>query len=271
MARAFANRGVRLALSAFPGLELPELRKEVEGRCAAVFSSAYDLRDPAQRSQLLDEVTNAFGRIDILINNAGVEFTAAYHELPEERLKEILSVNLEAPMFLSRQVLPGMLSRKCGHIVNISSLAGKSGPAYQEPYAATKAALVAFTASLRATYRGTGVSASVVIPGFVEAGIYASLKQRTGCSAPPLLGATTPQRVASAVLRSIEKNLPEVIVNPLPVRPLLALNAMFPSLGEWVINQMGGNAFFRRVVEAQKQTAPPAVNRDQPDRGNGLA
>ena len=253
MARALADKGLKLALLAYPGTGLDDLQKEVERRGVKAVSFAIDLRDPMQRSQVLHEVEKKFGAVDILVNNAGIEHTAAYHELPEDHLREIISVNFEAPMYLARQFLPGMLERKRGHIVNISSLAGRSGPAYQEPYAATKAALVAFTSSLRASYRGTGVSASVITPGFVEAGIYAHLKADTGCSAPALLGTSPPEKVARAVLRAIERDLPEIIVNPYPVRPMLAFNALFPSVGEWVTNQIGTNDFFRRVVEAQKR------------------
>jgi short-subunit dehydrogenase len=191
--------------------------------------------------------------IDILINNAGVEFTSVYHELSEDNIYETLRVNLEAPMILSRLVLPEMLERKRGFIVNISSLAGKSGPAFQEPYAATKAGLINFTASLRATYRGSGVSAAVIVPGFVEAGIYAKLKAKSGCSAPALIGTSPPEAIPRAVIRAIENDLPEIIVNPLPVRPLLALIALFPSWGEWIAEKMGTNNFFREVAEAQKR------------------
>jgi short-subunit dehydrogenase len=182
-----------------------------------------------------------------------VEFTSIYHELSEENIYGMLRVNLEAPMILSKLVLPEMLERKRGHIVNISSLAGKSSPAFQEPYAATKAGLIAFTASLRATYRGSGVSASVIVPGFVEAGIYARLKAVTGRSAPALLGACQPEWVAQAVIRAVQRDIPEIIVNPLPVRPLLALTALFPALGGWLSDKTGANEFFRKVVEAQKR------------------
>ncbi len=220
MTYALAERGLKLALVAHPGADLEALRKAVEKRGCRAASYATDLRDPAQRRELLQKVRQEFGPIDVLINNAGVEFTAAYHELAEDNIYEILRVNLEAPMILTRLVLPEMLARKHGHIVNISSLAGKSGPAFQESYAATKAGLVAFTSSLRATYRGSGVSASVVIPGFVEAGIYAHLKEQSGCSAPAVLGTSRPEAVARAVIRVIERDLPELIVNPIPVRPL---------------------------------------------------
>jgi short-subunit dehydrogenase len=253
MARALAQTGANLALTAFPGTALEEVRAESEKLGVKARVYALDLRSSAQRSQLIADVLKEFGSIDVLVNNAGVEFTAAYHDLTVENITETIAVNLEAPMVLSRLVLPEMLNRKRGHIVNISSLAGKSGPAFQEPYAATKAGLIGFTSSLRATYRGSGVSASVIIPGFVEAGIYAHLKERSGMAAPALLGTSAPEKVARAVVKAIENDLPEIIINPLPVRPLLAFMALFPKVGEWVSDKFGGNDFFRRVVEKQSK------------------
>ncbi|HXS67612.1 MAG TPA: SDR family NAD(P)-dependent oxidoreductase [Candidatus Polarisedimenticolia bacterium] len=252
MARALAKRGASLALTAYPGAALEEVRAESEKLGVKARVYALDLRDPVQRAQLISEVRKEFGPIDILVNNAGVEFTAAYDDLTVENITETIAVNLEAPMVLTRLVLPEMLSRKRGHIVNISSLAGKSGPAFQEPYAATKAGLVAFTSSLRHTYRGTGVSASAIVPGFVEAGIYADLKKRSGMAAPALLGTSPPEKVAQALIKAIEQNLPEIIINPLPVRPLLGLIALFPKVGEWAADKTGANDFFRKVVEKQK-------------------
>ena len=253
MSRAFAECGFRQALVAFPGIELEGLASEVRNRGAEVLTFAVDLQDPEQRRHVVHEVQRQFGGVDILVNNAGVEFNSFYHELSEARINEVLNVNLTAAMILSRLVLPGMLERRQGHIVSISSLAGKSGPAFQEPYAASKAALVAFTMSLRATYREVGVSASVVVPGFVEAGIYSRLKQMAGRPAPRLLGACPPERVAQAVLRAVRRDISEIIVNRYPVRPLLMLTALSPSLGAWLSSKFGTNQFFRAAVLAQKR------------------
>lgn len=249
---AFAGRGTQLSLVAHPGSELEELGQELESKGLNVLTFAADVCDSSQRAAFVGETRRKFGGIDILINNAGIEVTSPYDQLPEQTIQNILQVNLEAPMVLSRLVVPEMLKRGSGHIVNISSLAGKSGPAFQEPYAASKAGLNAFTASFRATYRGTGVSASVICPGFVEAGIYARLKQTTGCSAPALLGTSQPEAVVRAVLRAVEKDLPEVVVSSVPVRPLVAIAALFPRLGEFLVRQTGAHDFFGRVVEANK-------------------
>jgi len=244
---ALVQLGVKLGLVAYPGTELPSLQQRIREQGGQALALASDLRVPAQRREAVDRISRELGEIDILINGAGVEVTSPYHLLSEEQILEILKVNLEAAMVMTRLVLPAMLKRGRGHIVNISSLAGKAGPALQEPYAATKAGLIAFTAALRGAYRQQGVSASVIIPGFVEVGIYAELKQRSGCSAPALLGTSEPATVIRAMLRAIERDRPEVIVNPVPVRPLLAVAALFPALGEWIIAQTGGHDFFRRV------------------------
>lgn len=253
MAYAFAERHVRLALVAHVGVDLKNLQAKVESMGSSAVAYNVDLRESQRRKELVAQVTRDLGPVDVLVNNAGVEFTSFYHELEEREIRDVLNVNLEAPMMLAWAVLPGMLSRKSGHIVNISSLAGKSGPAYQEPYAATKAALIAFTLSLRATYKRSGVSASAITPGFVEAGIYSRLKEKVGRPAPALLGSSPPERIAAGVIRAIESDLPELIINPLPVRPLFALAALFPQLGERIIHMLGANEFFRRAVDVQKR------------------
>lgn len=258
LTKAFAGLGLKLGLVAYPGEDLERLRQTVAKNGIKALAIPADLRDDAQRRSVVDLVTRELGGVDILINNAGIEFTLPYHELSEENICDVLSVNLQASMIMTRLVLPRMLERKSGHIVNISSLAGRCGPAFQEPYSATKAGLIAFTSSFRATYRHSGISASVITPGFVETGIYANLKERSGCVAPALFGTSSPEKVVSAVLRAIERDVPEFIINPIPVRPLLMLNLVLPAVGEWVTDKLGANKFFARVVEAQKRLAKAA-------------
>jgi NAD(P)-dependent dehydrogenase (short-subunit alcohol dehydrogenase family) len=97
---------------AHPGVDLEKLRQEVAARGVQALAYQSDLRDAAQRRQLVQRVEADLGPVDVLINNAGVEHTAAYHELSEADIEEVLKVNLEAPMMLTRLVLPGMLARR---------------------------------------------------------------------------------------------------------------------------------------------------------------
>ena len=253
--KAFAKLGARLVLASYPGNDLQGIREEIEKRGCESVDMICDLRDSKQRRELIQMAHDRFGRVDVLVNNAGIEFTSYYHELKGDEIADVLAVNLEAPMMLAHAFLPGMIAAKRGHIINIASLAGKSGPAFQEPYAATKAGLIAFTTSLRSTYRPQGISASVIVPGFVEAGIYARLKAKTGIAAPALLGVSQPEEVVHAVIRAIEHDTPETIINPTPIRPLLAFTALFPRAGEWLTNKIGANNFFRKAIEQDKKNA----------------
>lgn len=253
IARALAARKVKLALVAYPGAGLGRVKEEVEALGARAITVQFDLRSLTDLPELVAIVTRDLGPVDVLINNAGVEYTSTYHELGEAAIRDTLAVNLEAPMLLTWHLLPGMLARNRGHVVNISSLAGMAKPAFQEPYSASKAGLLGFTGSLRATYRGTGVSASAIIPGFVEAGIYSRLKESAGEAAPPLLGACPPERVARAVLRSIDRDLGEVYVAKYPVRPLLMMSVLSPVLGAWITSVTGANGFFRKAVESMRK------------------
>jgi short-subunit dehydrogenase len=255
ISQALAAQGANLALVAHPGTGLQELASSLKSQSLRVIVRPVDIRNANERQQMLQWVQSDLGQIDVLVNNAGVEYTSRYHELSTEQIADVLQVNLEAPMLLTHALLPGMLNRKSGHIVNISSLAGKSGPACQESYAATKAALVAFTYSLRATYRGTGVSASVITPGFVEAGIYSRIKETAGRSAPALLAATSAEKVAEAVVKSILSDKAEIIVNRYPIRPILALNALWPAFSENFAEWVGANNFFRMVAEKSRGIA----------------
>lgn len=258
IAPALAKAGMNLMLVAYPGFGLEEVRAGAAQLGVKAAALDLDLRSPEARSRVVNETLKEFGRIDVLVNNAGVEFCAAYDQLTETQIQDMLSVNLQAPMLLTRAVLPGMLRQGSGHIVNMSSMAAKFGPGYQEGYTATKAALAAFTASLRGTYRGTGVSASAICPGFVEAGIYTRIKTSLGRPAPGLmgLGVCSPECVGAAVLSAIRRDLPEVLVSRIPVRPFLMLYPLSPTLGAWLTDKvLGAHDFFRAVAQARKTIA----------------
>ena len=107
---------------------------------------------------------------------------------------------------------------------------------------------------LRAELRGTGVSASVVCPGFVsEAGMFAERSQR----APRLLGTSTPEAVAGAVVRAVVKDVGEIIVNPGPIRLMLALEALSPRLSDWILRHSGVYDYYRGQAEAEAAASSP--------------
>lgn len=253
LARHLGREGVRLLLTDLPESGLEAVTAALRGEGLDVAQIAVDLTVDTDREALVQAARDHLRAVDILVNNAGVEYSAAYHELSSARIQRVIDVNLTAAMLLTHHVLPAMVERRWGHVVSLASLAGKAGAGFQEPYAATKAGLIGFTMALRGTYRGTGVSASVVCPGFVEAGIYPRLTALANRTGPVLLGACRPERVARAVSRAIRHDLAEVIINRYPVRPLLAVAALFPSLGCHLVSWLGVNDFFRAVAAAERR------------------
>jgi short-subunit dehydrogenase len=142
-----------------------------------------------------------------------------------------------------------MLERGRGHVVFISSLAGKIGPAYNEPYAATKAGLVGLTQSLRAEYAKAPIGFSVVCPGFVGGdGMYQRMVE-LGVSSNRLMGETRIEKVAERVVQAVRDDRPELIESGSPIRPMLALGQLSPRLSERLVGMFGVTEIFRRTAE----------------------
>lgn len=207
-----------------------------------------ELGDRGQVESLIERCESALGPLDLLVNNAGIETVGAFTAYSPEQLSSMVDVNLTAPMLLTHRVVPGMLERGRGHVVFISSLAGKVGPAYNEPYAATKAGLIGLTQSLRAEYRDAPIGFSVVCPGFVAGdGMYQRMVDQ-GVSSNRLMGETTLEKVAGRVVDAIRGDLPEVLESGSPIRPLLALGQLSPRLVERMVERIGATEIFRRTA-----------------------
>jgi short-subunit dehydrogenase len=255
IARALAAQGVRLALSGRQAGPLDELCRELRGRGAWAEPVLADLADLEQAAALVARAEETVGPLDLLVNNAGLEVAGPYPGFTDDQLALIANVNLTAPMVLTRHALPGMLTRRRGHIVMVSSLAGRSGIAYNALYATTKAGLVGFTRSLRAELADTPVGASVVCPGFVaQDGMYARM-QALGVSAPLALRAVPPERVAHAVLEAIAHDRPDVLVSGWPMRPLLAVQELAPRLAERIVAATGAGTFFAHLEQSRRGAA----------------
>ena len=177
--------------------ELSALAEELEQLGVRAAALPADLSDLGQIEPLVERAEDALGPLDLLVNNAGVELAGDFSAYTREELTGMIDLNLTAPLLLTHRVLPGMLARRRGHVAFIASVAGKLGPAYQEPYAATKAGLIGLTQSLRAQYRHETVGFSVVCPGFIAGdGMYQRMVEE-GMKSNRLMGETTIERSAT--------------------------------------------------------------------------
>src|SRR6202035_4408905 len=139
------------------------------------------------------------GEVDILVANAAHPASGLLTDLAQERIDHILEVNLRAPIALARGLAPGMIARGSGHMVFISSLAGKAASSVSSMYSATKFGLRGFALGIREDLRPHGVGVSVVLPGFISG---AGMFPEDDVELPRMVGTRTPEQVAQGVLRA---------------------------------------------------------------------
>jgi short-subunit dehydrogenase len=201
IATALAGKAAKLVLTARDEQRLHELAGELPGEHRVI---AIDLEQEGAIERLAVEA----GPVDCLVANAGLPGTGELDRYSQRGVARVLRVNLEAPVRLTRELLPGMRERERGHLVYISSLSGKYASPRSSLYNATKFGLRGFAFALREDLRGTGIGVSLVSPGpIADAGIFAD----SGAKPPPLLGAPRPAReVGGAVVRAIERNRAEI-------------------------------------------------------------
>lgn len=190
-AAALAGRGARVV-----ALGRDAARLEGVGERQVV----WDLAEPGA-------VAEEIGPVDVLVNNAGAGWAGPFAETPD--VERLVAVNLVAPILLTRALLPGMLERGRGHIVNVASIAGFVAPRDEAVYAATKAGLVAFSESLRYELRGSGVGVTLVAPGVVATPFFERRGRPYDRRWPQPISA---ERVAEAIARAIEEGKDEVFV-----------------------------------------------------------
>jgi NADP-dependent 3-hydroxy acid dehydrogenase YdfG len=245
-AEAFVRQGMKVAIG---DLDLDEAQRTADELGAGTVAFRLDVTDRESFAQFLDDAEQALGPIDVLVNNAGLEFVGPYAEAPLAQIDLITKVNLLTPMELTRIALPGMLERRRGHIVNLASLAGKTSLAYFHTYNATKHGVVGFTHAIRHELVDQPVSTTVICPAFIaREGMYGRVEQEIGAENP--LGASPPEKVGEAVVRAVQDDPAEIIISERPVRALVALAAVAPRAAIWVNEKIGARRAAREMGEA---------------------
>ena len=168
LAMTIAARGGRLALIARREDALNEIVNEIRAANGTAIAVAADVRDAEALRQAADKIRAELGPIDVLIANAGVGVTDHANNLDPHKVSEVMNTNVLGAVNSVAAVLPEMVERKSGHLVAIASLAGYRGLAKSAAYCASKAALSSFFESLRIDLRHTGVTVSIIYPGFIK-------------------------------------------------------------------------------------------------------
>jgi short-subunit dehydrogenase len=252
IARALSREGARLVLAARSRELLEEVARELRAGGGEVDVVVGDVTDEGARASLVDRARGRFGRIDVLVNNAGLEEIVPFAEQDPATISRIVEINLIGAMRLARLVLPGMLAARQGQIINIASLAGLLGMPYNSVYAGTKAALIAWGTSLAEELDGTGVQISTVCPGLITgSGMFARRRRQ----APGILGSVSTEQVVAGVMRAYRTRALLVSVAARPLWPMTLLRALAPRALMWISRRSGVLAFLRSeaVAEAARQ------------------
>ena len=188
------------------------------------------------------------GAVDILVANAALPASGVLVDFEPDQIDRALDVNLRAPIMLARALAPAMAARGHGHMVFISSLAGKSGSPGGSLYSATKFGLRGFAQGLHEDLVPSGVGVTTVFPGFIRA---AGMFHRSGATLPRGVGTRTVEQVADAVMAGIERGRMEIDVAPLGLRVGSALAGLAPGFAAAVQRRLGAHDISAAIARGQ--------------------
>ena len=198
LASEWGRRGARLGLTARRGEELLRLGEEIERAGGEALALAADVRDPAAMNGVAERVRARWGRVDVLVANAGMSTTTAGTRLDAGEATEVISINVLGVVNSVAAVLPAMLERGSGHLVAISSLASYRGMPKSGAYSASKAAVSTLFESLRVDLRKSNIAVTTIHPGFIRTPMTAGRKKKL----PFLL---EPEDAACRIIRAVER------------------------------------------------------------------
>jgi short-subunit dehydrogenase len=246
-AKALLARGARVVIG---DRDVKVLESAVVGlsKFGQVTGYPLDVTDQESFATFLDKArTDGQGHIDVLINNAGVMPVGPFLEQSEQAIRSAIEVNLWGVLTGCRLVLPEMVKRRRGHIVNVASLAGMVAVPGQAVYAGTKFAVVGLSTALADEFAPRGVEVTVIMPTFTNTELIAGTKA-TGAQKP-----VEPEDIAAAIVKALDKPKTHVSV-PAPLRFVAAATAMLGPRGRrWLSKQMGNDRVFLDFDKTARQ------------------
>lgn len=241
IARELKQQGAILLISARQEAALKALADELGG-------AEYIVADMA-RDEDLKKLLASAGHVDILIANAGLPGTDEITAYSWPEIDSCLDVNLRAPILLAHGLMPSMVERGEGHLLFISSVAGKVASPLSALYSASKFGLRGFTDCLRMDLHGTGVGVSTIYPGMIsDAGMYAA----SGASIPPGAPTNTTQDVAKAVSKAIIRNRASIDVTGLVIKFGIHLAHFSPGLNGALQRLAGARAAAKEFADGHR-------------------
>src|SRR6202050_3494674 len=235
VALAFGEQGAQVALLARRRVQLEELAQKINKAGGKALALDCDVTDRARVFWAIEQVKEAFGKVDILINSAGLLIAETVETMRPEDLEKMMAVNVFGALNAMQAVLPVMRKAKSGNIVNISSLAGRRGVSPLGGYSSTKFALVGMTEALRVELFNTGIKVSLVMPGVIDTPMARNALKHDTLKGVPAMMAMPARWVTWAVLAAAAFGLTEVDVPP---RAAVAENlaSLFPGVTDALLS-----------------------------------
>ena len=203
IALTLANEGYNIVLNyRTENDELKQLKNEIESKNVKCLAVQGDVTNFEDCKQMIESAIKEFGKIDVLINNAGITKDMLLARMKEEDFKQVIDVNLVGTFNMTKNVISYMMKARNGRIINISSVVGIAGNAGQTNYSASKAGIIGFTKSLAKEVASRNILVNAVAPGFIETNMTDVLKQEVKDEIAkniPLKRMGTPQDVANVV------------------------------------------------------------------------
>ncbi len=202
----FAMQGAKIVIADLRESDMETTASEIKALGVEVLTLTIDLSTKENCVRMISDVEDHFGRIDVLINNAGIVFCMDVLNNTDEQIQKTIDVNLMAQIWATRAVLPAMIARKSGTIISIASAAGKIGSPGISIYCSSKFGLIGFFDSLRHELRKseTNVRVIVVCPGFIDTKMFSGVK-------PPLFNSLAdPKKISKALMKGIDKGKEEI-------------------------------------------------------------
>ncbi len=211
-----ARDGMRVTLAARRQAELERVAAKIQTAGGQALVAPTDVRDRAAIQRMVESTLNTWGRVDVLVNDAGLGYSRRVINLDPAELRDQVNVNLIAVIECAQAVLPAMIKQKSGHILNVASIAGLVGLPASSVYAATKSAVITFSDSLRREVMSQGIHVTAFCPGFVATNFSPRLKKiaegRPGAQRLP--GVMQVDYVADRIAQAIRRPRRRVIIPP---------------------------------------------------------
>jgi len=225
----FVRAGARVVVAGRREDRLRELVVEIESRGGQAMAVRTDVADGSQVESLIEKTIEGFGRIDTLVNNAGVGMAAKFSDQSLEDFKRVMDVNFWGAVYACKAAVPQMKKQGGGVIINVSSIFGKRGMPFETAYCASKFALAGFSESLRVELMSEGIDVSAIFPGAVETEIFEAAANQTGMEIPNAIPKFPAREMAKVIVRDARFPQPEVVM-ALDAMAINFFNTLAPGL-----------------------------------------